>query len=401
MIKFFLLLIGIILTIVTIFLVISNQPKATAIISAFFAFLSYFISLYPTILNQEKVEPNVILSSNALDLITTDAYDLKATISPDDCQVKWNSNNVDIVIVDNNGHLEAVNEGRATITATIIYKENEYTDTCDITVYNPVVNLNSSCSLYTGETSNLPVVTVPKNADIAWNSSNFDIVSVNDNGTIEGKSEGTATITATMVYNNVSYSADCAITVKSLIEESDKTLNDNIESDKQETIISELDQNSDLQEPEINTVSIRDVAWLDDEKIYKDDYATTMRGEEWTDCIRFGSSNINSDGTSVLRVVCDQKYNKFTAEIAPQEGFDKTESVTLYIYGGTDDQQTFKDEFPIDYSTKPFKVEYDLSNTDELYFWKSGNYNQGRIAGQYINGYTGMGVLMRDAYLYQ
>ena len=188
---------------------------------------------------------------------------------------------------------------------------------------------------------------------------------------------------------------------KKITEEGDKTLNDNIESDEQETITSEIEQNSDLQESEITTISIRDVAWLDDEKIYKDDYATTMRGEEWSDCIRFGSSNINSDGTSVLRVVCDKKFSKFTAEIAPQEGFDKTETVTLCIYGGTDDQQTFKEEFQIDYSTKSFKVEYDISDTEELYFWKIGNYNQGRIAGQFINGYTGMGVLMRDAVLYK
>ncbi|MBD5524309.1 MAG: Ig domain-containing protein [Lachnospiraceae bacterium] len=396
-----LLFLGIFLTIIAIILAVNKQSTAGAIVSAIFALLAYFVSLYPSIFNQEKTEPNSVLNSKSLSMICTDEYDLKTIVSPDNCEIKWSSDNTDIVTVDNRGHLKAINEGNATITATSVYKSVEYTDIYNVTVNNPTINLGAASLLHVGETDILSVVTIPENASINWNSSNLDVVSVNDAGKIKGISEGTATITATMIYNNVSYSADCTIDVKTFTEEGDKTLNDNIESDEQETITSEIEQNSDLQESEITTISIRDVAWLDDEKIYKDDYATTMRGEEWSDCIRFGSSNINSDGTSVLRVVCDKKFSKFTAEIAPQEGFDKTETVTLCIYGGTDDQQTFKEEFQIDYSTKSFKVEYDISDTEELYFWKIGNYNQGRIAGQFINGYTGMGVLMRDAVLYK
>lgn len=45
-------------------------------------------------------------------------------------------------------------------------------------------------------------------------------------------------------------------------------------------------------------------------------------------------------------------------------------------------------------------VELDITGADELYIVKDGNYNQARIAGQYINGYTGMGVLMRNAALH-
>lgn len=252
--------------------------------------------------------------------------------------------------------------------------------------------------LSVAEEYDLKPIIPPDNTSTKWYNDNPEILTVDENGHIIATGEGSATITAIITFNNEHFLKEIGITVdtQNSINASDKT-----ENNEQETNNTEVSLNNDLQESEINTISIKDVAWLDDEKIYKDDYATTMRGEDWSDCIRFGSSNINSDGTSILRVVCDQKYNKFTAEIAPQEGFDKTESVTFYIYGATSDQQTFKDEFQIDYSTKPFKVEYDLSNTDELYFWKSGNYNQGRIVGQYINGYTGMGVLMRDAALYE
>lgn len=414
----------------------------------------------------ENFSPRVTLSLKPLNLINTDECDLTATTSPDDCEVNWSSDNENIVIIDDNGHLKAVAEGDTIITASIIYKDVEYSDRCNVSVKSPFINVDSFHLLYIGETKNISAEVFPENTNIIWDSNNTNIVSIDENGKIEGISEGTATITASIIYNNITYSAYCDVEVKIpeinldlpqllyigetknisaiTIPENIKiswsssnsnivTVNDNGEiegiSEGTATITatmvynnidysanhnitikaqldeygdnSEVEQNNDLQKSESNTISIRDVAWLDDEKIYKDDYATTMRGEEWSDCIRFGSSNINSDGTSVLRVVCDQKYSKFTAEIAPQEGFDKTETVTFYIYGGTGDVQTFKEEYQIDYSTKSFKVEIDLTNTDELYFWKSGNYNQGRIAGQYINGYTGMGVLMRDAVLYE
>ncbi len=364
-----------------------NKSKLASIILAILTILSLIIAIYPTILEQEKIEPDVSLDFNSLELLSSDEYTLNATTSPDDAVVEWTSSDSEIVTVDDKGHLKAISDGTATVTAKLIYKKTKYEDNCDVVVKTPEISLDAFYSLTVGETKRINASTIPKESNIIWDSSNSEIATVNDNGEIEAITEGTATVTGTMIYNNKNYSANCAITVKAQSDERD----DNSAGNKA--------NNDDADKT--NIISIRDIAWLDDKKVYKDDNATTMRGETWSDCVRFGSSNINSDGISVLRVVCDQKYNKFTAEIAPQEGFDKTESVILYIYGGTGDEQTFKEEFQIDYSTKPFKVEYDLSNTDEVYFWKTGNYNQGRIAGQFLNGYTGMGVLMRDAILYE
>ena len=154
------------------------------------------------------------------------------------------------------------------------------------------------------------------------------------------------------------------------------------------------------EEPEPSNVPLSDVAWLAEENIHEDESATTMREETWTDCIRFGSSNLNSDGNSTIVAACDQEYSKFTAEVSPQKGFDSSETVKLYIYGVTNDDVVFAEDYTVKYSTKPFEIELDISGVDELYLQKIGNYNMGKIAGQFINGYTGMGVLMRDATLY-
>ena len=148
----------------------------------------------------------------------------------------------------------------------------------------PEISLDVSDSLIIGETKTLSAHTIPEETNMVWESNNSD--------------------------NSKDYSADCIITVKAQPNQHDGG-----------TISSEIASESDSQEPEANSVSINDVAWLDDIKIYEDDYATTMRGEQWSDCIRFGSSNIISDGNAGLRAVCDKKYSKFTAEIAPQEGF--------------------------------------------------------------------------------
>lgn len=410
MIRIIFLVITLILGIIAIYCYIKDtatlKSKIASIILAIFTIFSLIIAIYPTILKQEKIEPSIVLDHNSLELLCGDENPIFATTSPDNAILEWSSSDSEVITVDDNGYLKAINEGTATITATLTYKKMQCNANCVVVVKTPEINIDKSQLLYIGDTYNLSVTTIPENINILWNSSNTNIVTVDDNGKIEAIAEGTVTITAKMIYNDINYSANCDIEVKAPtpvptpIEESNENINDNIKSNEQEIIDTEVASNDDFQEIETNIISIRDVAWLDDEKIYEEDSATTMRGEEWSDCIRFGSSNINSDGTSVLRAVCD-KYNRFTAEFAPQEGFDKSETVTLYVYGGNDEGQTFKEEYQIDYSTKNIMVDVDISNSDELYIWKVGDYNQGRIAGQFINGYTGMGVLMRDATLYE
>lgn len=56
MIKIFLLILGIILTIVTIILIVTKQSNAASIVSAIFALVAYSISLNPSILNQGSVK---------------------------------------------------------------------------------------------------------------------------------------------------------------------------------------------------------------------------------------------------------------------------------------------------------------------------------------------------------
>ncbi len=377
----------IVLGLITIYLYVLDKNKPASVIMTVLTLLSLAITIKPDILSGEKIEPGIDLNTNTLEMLSTDGNDLKAVYSPDDCVVNWHSDNTDIVTVDDNGHLKAVSEGNAVITAAIIYKGMEFKDYCKISVIDPVINLDSTQSLYVGETKNISAITVPEKADLTWESSNPEIVAVH-NGEIEAIAEGDAAVTAVMVYNDVDYLAECGVTVVAPDDVPD------MKSDRQESA-------DTTEEPKPDAISLMDdsVVWLQEEKVYRETAQKTVR-EDWDDCIRFGSSNLNADGDANIIVACDQKYSKFTAEIAPQEGFDKSEEVIVYVYAARDGKQISKEEYRINLMTVNTAVELDITGADELYIVKDGNYNQARIAGQYINGYTGMGVLMRNAVLH-
>lgn len=380
-----LLVVTIVLGIITIYLYVIDKSKSASVIMTILTLLSLAITIKPDILSRGKIEPSIVLNANTLDMLSTDENDLKAIYLPDDCVVKWHSDNTDKVTVDDNGHLKAISEGNAIIAATIIYGGTEYSDYCHITVHDPVINLDSAQLLYVGETKNISATTVPENVDLIWESSDSEIVAIH-NGEIEAIAEGNATVTAVMVYNDVGYSANCSVTVMASNDIPD------MESDKQEM--------GDTVE-ELDGISLTDdtVVWLQEENVYRETDQKTVR-EDWDECIRFGSSNLNADGDAYVIVACDQKYSKFTAEIAPQKGFDKSEEVIIYIYATRDGKQISKEEYYVNLMTVNTAVELDITGADELYIVKDGNYDLSRIAGQYLNGYTGMGVLMRNAALH-
>ncbi len=75
-----------------------------------------------------------------------------------------------------------------------------------ITISETAVSLNA------GEKHMLTADTVPSAQPLTWTSSNEAVVSV-DGGVITAVSEGTADVTASFIYNSVSYAAECTVTV--------------------------------------------------------------------------------------------------------------------------------------------------------------------------------------------
>jgi len=77
----------------------------------------------------------VTISDNELTIPTAKRYALKATVAPDDADIKaiiWSSSNPDIASVDSTGVVQGLNAGASTITATTV--DGEFTATCAVTV---------------------------------------------------------------------------------------------------------------------------------------------------------------------------------------------------------------------------------------------------------------------------
>ena len=98
--------------------------------------------------------------------------------------------------------------------------DGEYTDTCAITVFQPVkgVSLNkTAATIALGANEQLTATFEPYNASnhaVTWSSSNVAVATVNSSGLVTSVSSGTATITVTTQDGNKT--ATCAVTVNDL-----------------------------------------------------------------------------------------------------------------------------------------------------------------------------------------
>ena len=146
---------------------------------------------------------------------------LTATVSPADATdktVTWSSSNTAIVAVEG-GKVTAIKEGTATITA----KAGEQTASCEVTVTNKVIPVESvsldrtSLELIRGESEQLTATVKPDNATdktVTWSSSNTSVVDVDQKGEVRANNAGSAYITA----RAGGKSAQCLVTVTVPVE---------------------------------------------------------------------------------------------------------------------------------------------------------------------------------------
>jgi uncharacterized protein YjdB len=123
-----------------------------------------------------------------------------ALIDPDDVTVTFSSSNEAVATVSGTGLVTPVAPGTATITIQV----GTLTDTVLITVIQEVASIaiiGGDLDLITDETVSLVIVSLDadgnpvENPALTFSSSNDDVVTVDDQGTITAESQGTATIT--------------------------------------------------------------------------------------------------------------------------------------------------------------------------------------------------------------
>ena len=134
--------------------------------------------------------------------------------------VKWSSSNSSIAAVGNDGTVIGVSNGTAVITATT---QNGKTTKCNVKVQTSPVSLSlnkakTTLNMTGTKTTKLYPVYDPKtsnvNTKLTWKSSDTSVATVDQDGNVTAKKNGTTVITATTQNNK---SATCIVTVETLI----------------------------------------------------------------------------------------------------------------------------------------------------------------------------------------
>lgn len=172
--------------------------------------------------NEKIPATGITLDKTSATLDLGETVKLTATVTPDNAtnkSVTWSTSNNDVAKVSG-GTVTAVNEGTATITAKT---SNGITADATITVRASGTKVESvtispkTKTLNAGETLQLtasvsPAGADPKYAALTWKSSDAGVASVDSNGLVTAKKQGTATITVSTAYFGKSDTA--VITVK-------------------------------------------------------------------------------------------------------------------------------------------------------------------------------------------
>lgn len=155
-------------------------------------------------------------------ILKGESHQFKPSIFPyeaKDQKLEWTSSSEEIATITEDGVLNAIKEGKTTITAKA---KSGISATCEVIVIGEIVKVTSmewkytpKSILYIGEVQYFFVMFTPENAtnqDVVWSSSDESIATVSSLGGVEPIKAGKFTLTATSVDNNkVSVSAEIVV----------------------------------------------------------------------------------------------------------------------------------------------------------------------------------------------
>ena len=188
----------------------------------------------------DPTKVDITLSFPSYSLQVGWSFTIHCTTFPSGQTVTWSSSDNSVATVyqlsdENNGALiTAISPGTATITASMTYNGQTYTDTCQVTVTVAAgISLNRSSmtiskSDITAGGHVLVASTTPKGQSVSWSSSDPSVATVRASGSsislddwtvmesygaITMVGPGKTIITASMTYNGQTYTATCEVTV--------------------------------------------------------------------------------------------------------------------------------------------------------------------------------------------
>lgn len=164
-------------------------------------------------------EDEMTLKLNEEEQLTMDAV-ISDKAASGDYKLTFKSSDESVCSVDKDGFVKGlkISDKPVTVTATLEYLGNTYTDTCEIYVLVPVekvVTNPEKLSLSVGETSKLSCTITPEDAtikDVLWFTEDEKIASVDDSGTVTAVSSGTVKVYS--VTKDGHFRSSCVVEVK-------------------------------------------------------------------------------------------------------------------------------------------------------------------------------------------
>ena len=161
-------------------------------------------------------------ASNVSTNLSVGQYQLVATVTPDSTDgvkrtVTWTSSNPSVATVDENGLVSFVSSGNVTIVCKT--DEGGYLAMCNFTIAVPVdsVTLNHTDEIMSiGQTLTISATVLPAtatNREVAWQSTNPKVATVDEKGVVTAVSSGTTTILC-QTTDGTAIVETCAIYVK-------------------------------------------------------------------------------------------------------------------------------------------------------------------------------------------
>lgn len=168
----------------------------------------------------QSVTGMTLSETNATVNLAMKNVQLRATISPDNAtnkEVTWRSTDTTKATVDANGLVTLLKPGFVTIVATSVDNPAVHED-CNLTILIPVSSvslLEPEKTMYTGDIDKLKYDLLPLDASdktVSWTSTNTDVVTVEDDGTVKAVGVGSSVIIIKTADGG--YDSYCTITVK-------------------------------------------------------------------------------------------------------------------------------------------------------------------------------------------
>ena len=153
----------------------------------------------------EPIPTNITVNTTSLDLTVGDIDTIGANLTPSKAgNLIFTSNDTNIATVDVNGVVTAIAEG--TVIITVSFPGNEEYAPAENKTINVTVKLKDASVIVNNDTLNLTVndtfeliaTTNPRGLKVTYSSNNESIATVDANGRVTAKAEGTAIITVSV-----------------------------------------------------------------------------------------------------------------------------------------------------------------------------------------------------------